>query len=74
MPAFLVKNMPPVLHERLRQEATRHHRSMNREVVAILEKELAEPNELVVSVPVFPSRPVTAAWVRGTTRSLRESR
>ena len=74
MPAFLVKNLPPVLHERLRQEATRHHRSMNREVIAILEKELGGIVQTDVPCPVVPSRPLTAAWVRETTRQMRESR
>jgi len=40
MPALLVKNLPVDLHERLKRRALAHHRSMNREVLAILEKEI----------------------------------
>ncbi len=40
MPALLIKNIPPNLHERLRQRAAAHHRSMNREIISILEREL----------------------------------
>ena len=74
MPAFLVKDLPPVLHERLRQEATRHHRSMNREVITILEKELGGLVQADVRRPVVPSKPLSAAWVRETTREMRDNR
>lgn len=74
MPAFLVKDLPPVLHERLKQEATRHHRSMNREVISILEKELGDITPVDVPCPTVPSKPLTAEWVRETTRKMRDRR
>ena len=74
MPAFLVKDLPTVMHERLRQEALRHHRSMNREIIAILEKELDSPARADVRRPVVPSKPLSGAWVRETTREVRDSR
>jgi plasmid stability protein len=74
MAAVVVRDLPAGLHQRLKLEAERHHRSMNREIIAILEKELAEQHLPVVSAPVFPSQPLTAAWVRDVTRSLREQR
>jgi len=40
MSAFLVKDMPPAIHARLRPAARQRHRSMNREVISILEREL----------------------------------
>ncbi|MFO1524289.1 MAG: Arc family DNA-binding protein [Kiritimatiellia bacterium] len=39
----MIKNLPEALHDRLRQRAEKHHRSMNGEVLAILESELAGP-------------------------------
>jgi len=74
MAAVVVRGLPPALHQRLKQEAERHHRSMNREIIAILESELERPPVTVVGEPVVPSRPLSAAWVRETTRALREGR
>ena len=37
MSAVVVRDLPLVRHQRLKQEAERHHRSMNREIIAILE-------------------------------------
>lgn len=42
MPGLLIKDLPEELHERLRARAGAHHRSMSREVVAILEEVLAD--------------------------------
>lgn len=74
MPAFLVKNLPPALHERLRHAAAKHHRSMNREAIAILEKELEVPEQGDLLPPAAPSKPLSAAWVRETVRAMREGR
>ena len=71
MPALLIKGLPPVLHERLREEATRHHRSMNREVIAILEKELGESRAAALPQPVQPLKPISGETV---VRSIREIR
>lgn len=40
MPALVIKNLPPELHQKLRERARRHHRSMTKEAVAILEQVL----------------------------------
>lgn len=74
MSAVVVRDLPTVLHRRLKQEAERHHRSMNREIIAILEKELDGPSPAGVRRPVVPSRPLSAAWVRETTRNMRDNR
>lgn len=55
MPAWLIKNMPPPLHDRLRQRAAAHHRSMNREAIAILERELERPSVMDWPPPVKPT-------------------
>ena len=74
MPAFLVKDLPPVLHERLRQEASRHHRSMNGEVIAILEKELAASRPVELPPPVKSKVPVDGRWIADAIRKARDSR
>ncbi|MBN4056350.1 Arc family DNA-binding protein [Rhodothermus sp. AH-315-K08] len=42
MPSMTIKNMPARLMERLRSKAEGEHRSVNRQVIAILEKALPE--------------------------------
>jgi plasmid stability protein len=43
MAAIQVKNVPPELHERLRQRARRDGRNMSDYVLAVLERDLAVP-------------------------------
>jgi plasmid stability protein len=40
MSTLVIKNMPDQLHEKLRRQAERNHRSLNKETVAVLEKAL----------------------------------
>ena len=62
MPSILIKDIPADLHERLREAATRDHRSMNKEVVALLEAALAErPAEL--PPPIRAAFPLTRDWL-----------
>lgn len=64
MKALLIKNIPPPLHDRLRQRAAAHHRSMNREVIAILEQELERPKPAEEPPPVVQlDRPVSGEWI-----------
>jgi plasmid stability protein len=47
MASLLIKNVPPELHARLQETARRNHRSMTKQVIAILEVALGqEPTEL----------------------------
>ena len=45
MPAFTVKNIPDKLYERLKAAAMAHHRSINGEVIACLDRVLS-PQQL----------------------------
>ena len=74
MSAVVVRDLPPILHQRLKKEAERHHRSMNREIIAIIEKELTGPALMDIRRPVVPSKPLSAAWVSETTRKMRDAR
>lgn len=42
MPGLLIKNLPPVLHRRLRERAKTSHRSLSSEALNILEEALDE--------------------------------
>jgi len=48
-----VKNIPAGLYAQLKESAARHHRSINGEIIAIIEKALvpqkASPDELLVA-------------------------
>ena len=59
MPSLILRNVPEEVHERLRARAERHHRSMTREAVAILEKELAASGPVRLPPPVVPLRRLT---------------
>ena len=74
MSAVVIRDLPTVLHQRLKEEAVRHHRSMNREIIAILEKEIgaAQPAELPPAVT--PRVPVDGRWIADAIRMTRDSR
>jgi plasmid stability protein len=74
MTALLVKNMPPKLHEQLRRRAKEHHRSMNREVVAILERELGRPSPQEPPPLVKTARPLDHDWIVQTIRDARDGK
>jgi len=44
MPGLLIRDIPDELHARLKQQAVQHHRSMNKEVIALLEQALNMDN------------------------------
>ncbi len=48
-----VKNIPADLYAQIKESAARHHRSINREIIAIIEKALvpqkASPDDLLVA-------------------------
>ena len=75
MSALLIKNMPPLLHERLRQRAAVHHRSMNREVISILEHELESADEKALPPPIIGlDKPVSGEWIVQIIRDARDGR
>ena len=60
MPSLILRDIPEEVHERLRARAERNHRSMTREAVAILEKELGASGPVRLPPAVVPLRPLTA--------------
>ena len=43
MPSITIKSISPALHERLKDIARRHHRSLQNEIVACLERHAERP-------------------------------
>lgn len=75
MSALLIKNLPPPLHDRLRRRAAVNHRSMNREVIAILERELDHPAAVEPPPPVIGlKRPVSSDWIVQVIRDARDGK
>ena len=72
MAALLIKSIPPEIHERLRFQAGRHHRSMNREVLAILEERLEALPVTEPPPPVKPLRPISGEAVVKIIRTMRD--
>jgi len=45
MSTLVIKNFPEELHARLKAQAQRHHRSVTKEVVTLIESVLAPPSQ-----------------------------
>ena len=43
MPSLTLKNVPEEIHQRLKEQAEQHRRSMNQEAIWILEQALSPP-------------------------------
>lgn len=74
MSAVVIRDLPPDIHQRLKTEAHRHHRSMNREIIAILEKEVGDNRLSDLPPPVKGIKPVDPQWIVRIIREARESR
>ena len=70
MPGLLIKDLPPHLHRKLKEQAARHHRSMTGEVLAVLERALDEGVSRERLPPPFKGRlPMTDQFIaRGRDR------
>jgi len=68
MTTLVIKNFPDDLHARLREQAKRHHRSVTREVLSLVEAGLAAPlrTEPVTAQEIAPAdAPAATASLRG---------
>jgi plasmid stability protein len=74
MAAIIVRDLPSGLHQRLKKEAQRHHRSMNREIIAILEKEMNVTRTAELPPLVKPSVPVDGRSIADALRKARDER
>jgi len=65
MAALMIKDVRPALHTRLRQEAQKHHRSMTRHALALLERAL-EPGRILTAdlpPPLKGKQKLSDAWL-----------
>jgi len=73
MPGLVIKDFPEELHRTLKSRAARHHRSLTREALAILEEGLTRPDRpRVLPPPVAGKRVLTDAWLDMARRHDRE--
>ena len=76
MSGLLIKDFPPELHRKLKDEAARHHRSMTRQALALLEQALSSEARNAAELlpkPLKPAKPVTASNVVAVIREGRDS-
>ena|SRR5438105_4376599 len=61
MLSILIENVPATLHRQLKKQAELHHRSMNREIIAVLESAVPLPprKKLTLPVPIKPRFPMS---------------
>ena len=79
MPTLTVKKIPPAVYEALREQALRHHRSINGEIISILEENVlakeVNPEEVLEQAAEYrrltASRPLTDDEI---TRAMEEDR
>lgn len=65
MTDLLIRHIPEELHAKLKQSARAHRRSMNQEIIVLLEQSLAEdrPLPLPVPQPLHGSFPIDDEWL-----------
>ena len=68
MAGIVIRDLPPALHERLREQAQRHHRSMAKEAITILEDALGGSTDRTYPPPVKLSIPLTDAFLNKAKR------
>ena len=65
MPAILLKDVPPALHRRLKQQAATQRRSLQQEAMLAIERGLIAPSASSrPPTPVKTRIPLTEAWLR----------
>jgi plasmid stability protein len=77
MPGLLIKDFPPELHRKLKEEAARHHRFMTGQAVALLEQALSADSRRAVDLlpkPLKPAKPLPANDVVAVIRAGRKTR
>lgn len=73
MPGLVIKNLPPELHRKLKERAARHHRSMSKEVLHMLERSLDEGDRRENPPPPLSGRrPLTDEFLDKARREGRE--
>ena len=63
MASVLIKNLPDELHHQLKLRAQRHHRSLNKELIALIEAALKSPSIEDLPEPVTLRKPLTQSML-----------
>lgn len=71
MASLLIKNVPEDLHKKLRERAAREHRSLNMEVIVLIEHALGTRLPVALPEPLPLRRPIDT---RTLLRARREGR
>ncbi len=72
MAGLLIKDFPPALHRKLREQALRHHRSMTKEAVVLLEQSLSVTATREPPSPLKGGFGLTDAFIEQARREGRE--
>jgi hypothetical protein len=56
MAALVIRNLPEALHHQLKVQAARHHRSMTREAIALLEQALSQSRDVREIPPPYKGK------------------
>ena len=62
MPAITLKSLPRPLHRTLKERAVRHKRSLNQEVIAVLEEAVAPSRRLDVEAMIAKVRALRSKY------------
>ncbi len=71
MPTLVIRDLSPEIHRLLKERAGQHHRSVNKEVITILEDSVT-PSGYTLPPPVKGAFPVTQDWLDEARRTGRE--
>ena len=71
MPTLVIRDVSPEIHRLLKERAEQHHRSLNKEVMAILEDSVT-PSGQALPPLVKGTFPVTQDWLDKARRTGRE--
>ena len=65
MSALLIRDLPEELHDRIKDLAQRNQRSLSAEVIGLLERALAEHDEVASTMPppLVGTFPITNEWL-----------
>lgn len=63
MASMLVKDVPPQTHTRLKAQAKRNRRSLNQEVITLIEQGLEAPRRRKLPKPIKPRKPIDHEWL-----------
>ncbi len=73
MAGLVIRDIPEQLHARLKQQAAQHHRSMNKEVITLLEQALDMDNTVREIPPPYRGKlKLTDAFINQAKRAGRK--